>query len=277
MEKESEDLRAALHPETILNATRQILRSAARWTTAEKGETVNRLFAWLGLVFVCSVLAYHYPWWALAAVPGWLLLCGGMALQNPALQRQSQADGKDHARTLEEEEGDYADVGDDFYEESDQEAEWSDADTDDQDHESGESDGGAVDPQNSTHEKAQAWWTLVEREVATAVHHGTKGVRIGVLLQLLQDRGHLRDWDELRLVALLRSIEIPVRDQMYFKIDGRKSNKPGVHVEDLTEALGRAPRLPAHLVPDLTPHQAPARGPSGALSLVKDEGQEEVA
>ncbi|MGW6145529.1 hypothetical protein [Streptomyces sp. NPDC055140] len=251
-----------------MNSTRQILGAAVRWTTAEKGETTNRLFAWMGLLFVCGVLAYHYPWWTLTAVPGWMLACGGMALHNPKLQRQRETGSGDAQplETKEEEEGGY----------DPEEPDYEDA-ADEQDHESGEPDRGVDDPLDARQEKAQAWWTLVEREVATAVHHGTKGVRIGALLNLLQDRGHLPDWDEPRLVALLRSIEIPVRDQMYFKIDGRKSNKPGVHVEDLSVALGRTPRLPAHLVPDLTPHQTPTGAPSETLSLVKDEGQEELA
>lgn len=274
MGKESEDLRAAFHPTALLNATRQILSSAVRWTTAEKGETANRLFAWLGLLFVCGVLAYNYPGWALASVPVWLLVCGAVALQDPALQKQRAA-ADDELEPAEECDPDeeYEEVPGFVEEASHDNA----PDPEDQDHEAGESYAQDDDEaERVRREKTEVWWALVEQEVATAVHQGTKGVRVGRLLSILQERGHLPDWDEARLTAMLRSIDIPVRDQMYFKIDGRKSNKPGVHVEDLTEALGHTPRLPGHLVPDLTPHQPPAEAHIGALSLVKEEGREEV-
>ncbi|MGC5263973.1 hypothetical protein ACPXCO_23440 [Streptomyces cyaneofuscatus] len=275
MEKEPEDLRAALHPVALLNATRQILGSAVRWTTAEKGETVNRLFAWLGLLFVCGVLAYNYPEWSLVAIPVWLLVCGGVALQDPSLQKHRAA--SDHELESEEEdepEEDRRFEGDDFAEDAGYEDD--SPDPDEQDHEAGESYRDK-EADRARQEKTQVWWTLVEREVATAVHQGTKGVRVATLLSIIQERGHLPDWDEARLVAMLRSIEIPVREQMYFKINGKKSNKHGVHVEDLTEALGRAPHLPAHLVPDLTPSQPPAGARVGPLSLVKEGEPEEVA
>ncbi|WP_143659540.1 hypothetical protein [Streptomyces sp. MP131-18] len=96
----------------------------------------------------------------------------------------------------------------------------------------------------------------VEELVAAAVHEGKKGARTLDILAAFQARGGLHGWEEKPFRELLRSIGIPIRDQMYFKINGEKTNHPGVHVEDLTEHLGRAPLLPAHLVPDLTPVQA---------------------
>lgn len=279
MEKETADLRAAFHPAAILNATRQILGGAVRWTTAEKGETANRLFAWFFLLFVCGALAYSYPTWALVAIPGWVLVCGSVALQDPALRKQAAASGdelepEERYEPEEEYEEDNDFEGDDFTEEAGYDDD--SPPPEEQDHETGESYRGDDEADRARHEKTEVWWALVEQEVATAVHQGTKGVRVGTLLGNLQERGHLPDWDEARLTAMLRSIGIKVRDQMYFKINGKKSNKPGVHVEDLTKALGHAPRLPTHLVPDLTPHQPPAGAHVGTLSLAKEEGREEV-
>lgn len=113
----------------------------------------------------------------------------------------------------------------------------------------------------------------VEHQVAAAVQAGTKGVRVAQLLTDLQAGGHLRSWDATQLKETLRGIGVPVRDQMYFKVDGRKTNQPGVHVDDLTKTLGRRPHLPPHLVPDLTP----SAGSPAALLLVKDDGGEDAA
>jgi hypothetical protein len=107
---------------------------------------------------------------------------------------------------------------------------------------------------------------LVEELVTAAVHEGRKGARTRDILDAFQAQGGLQGWGEKQLRELLRSIGIPVREQMYFKIDGEKANHPGVHVDDLTQHLGRAPRRPAHLVPDLTPTQAAESTPSSAVS-----------
>ncbi|MGC5562580.1 hypothetical protein ACPYPG_07010 [Streptomyces sp. FR-108] len=154
-------------------------------------------------------------------------------------------------------------------------------DTPENDHEtSGEEDHEEPGPGDAEDERARRValiWERVEHAVAAAVQAGTRGARTVDLLAEFQSGGALDDWDEKRFRDMLRSIGIPVRDQMYFKVDGEKKNQPGVHLEDLSNSLGRAPRLPAHLVPDLTPTQPLPP----TLSLVKnhppDEGRAGVA
>lgn len=115
-------------------------------------------------------------------------------------------------------------------------------------------------------------WQQVEKCIAVAVQEGRKGARVADMLTEFQTMGGLLPgWEERQFRELLRSIGIPVREQMYFKVNGAKKNQPGVHVEDLTQALGFTPRLPAHLVPDLTPIQVAEPAPS----LVKNDGSPE--
>jgi hypothetical protein len=107
--------------------------------------------------------------------------------------------------------------------------------------------------------RGAALWGLVEEEVAAAVHNGRKGERAAVLLEKSKKKGLVpTEWEEKQFKRTLQALGIPVREQMHFRVNGKKANKVGVHVQDLTQALGRAPRLPAHLVPDLTPGQEPA-------------------
>ncbi|TFV33171.1 hypothetical protein E4K10_30285 [Streptomyces sp. T1317-0309] len=67
------------------------------------------------------------------------------------------------------------------------------------------------------------------------------------------------------MTGLLERCGITVREQMKFRVGGKQKNTPGVHIEDLARDLGHAPRLPAHLVPDLTPTPTPVSGPQPAL------------
>jgi hypothetical protein len=159
--------------------------------------------------------------------------------------------------------------------EEEHEEQGEDDDTPGNDHEtSGEEDpeeSGGSDLEDERARRVALIWEQVEYAVAAAVQAGTRGARTVDLLAEFQSGGALADWDEKQFRDMLRSIGIPVRDQMYFKVGGEKKNQPGVHVEDLSHSLGRAPRLPAHLVPDLTPAQALPP----ALSLVKDHPPDE--
>lgn len=94
----------------------------------------------------------------------------------------------------------------------------------------------------------------VEHKVAeAALLQGKKGVRTADILTSFQKEKAFVGWGEGEFIAALRGLGIPVRDQMHFVVDGKKRNLHGVHVDDLTQSLGRAPRLPANAIPDLTP------------------------
>ncbi|MFE0541101.1 hypothetical protein [Streptomyces sp. NPDC058891] len=80
-----------------------------------------------------------------------------------------------------------------------------------------------------------------------------RGARVDDLLTALQERGAVPDFDRAAMTELLERCGITVREQMKFRVGGKQKNTPGVHIEDLARDLGHAPRLPAHLVPDLTP------------------------
>ncbi|WP_424892399.1 hypothetical protein [Streptomyces sp. XH2] len=87
-----------------------------------------------------------------------------------------------------------------------------------------------------------------------------KGARIDDIIAGLQaDDRAPEGLDRKTMTRLLGDAGITVREQMKFRIDGNQKNQPGVHIDDLTEDLGRRPLLPAHLIPDLTPQHAPAR------------------
>jgi len=219
---------------------------------AEKGETLGRALA---VTFVGYLVVYFCaprPWtWAVGGA-AWFVGCCIIAARR----------------------GDFAEVPEQAADEEKEDTE--DEDTTQNDHETlgeGHLETAAADAER----KAAFLWQYVEYAVAAAVHPGHtddrargKGVRVEDLLADLQAEGNLPGWDTARFRSLLEGTGIPVRPQMYFKVRGKKANCPGVHVEDLAGALGRAPRLPAHLVPDLTP-----TGPS--LSLVQTGQDEEVA
>lgn len=99
-----------------------------------------------------------------------------------------------------------------------------------------------------------------------------RGARVDDLLAALQAKGSVPDWDREAMIGLLQWAGITVRPQMKFRVDGRQKNVPGVHVQDLADDLGRTPRLPASLVPDLTPAQAPHPTPAQAPQSTPSEG-----
>lgn len=87
-----------------------------------------------------------------------------------------------------------------------------------------------------------------------------KGAPVDALLAGLQRRGSAQGWDRNTMLDLLEKADITVRQQMKFRIGGKQKTPPGVHIDDLTNNLGFRPRLPAHLVPNLTPQPGPSRG-----------------
>lgn len=121
---------------------------------------------------------------------------------------------------------------------------------------------GADDHEESRRRKVEILWGHVEAAVVEGVRDkGKNGAQTADILTRVQKDGSLLGWDEPSLRGLLKSIKVPVRDQMHFGRDpdtGKKLNKPGVHVDDLTAALGHTP---TGLVPDHTP-TAPAHTPT---------------
>ncbi|MFE9121532.1 hypothetical protein [Streptomyces sp. NPDC007172] len=125
------------------------------------------------------------------------------------------------------------------------------------DHEmAGEESPEKATPHATPAEAEAAFVMFIEHSVAFAVRHGRKGVHTDALLQRIHQEAMLADWTEPMLRRKCKSLNIPVRTQM--GIQGR--NYFGVHVENLEQALGRPLRIPAQLVPDLTPN-APSRPP----------------
>lgn len=97
---------------------------------------------------------------------------------------------------------------------------------------------------------------FVEHAVAEAHLARKGGVLVVDLLQQLQASGLHLDKTPDAFPAVLRSVDIPVK-----KISVNGDKALGVHHTELTATLGRLPRLPAHLVPDLTrteplPHES---------------------
>lgn len=209
----------------------------------EKGEAVGRFVA---LVFIGYVLVYlcaprPWTWWLWAAC--WFLACCVIAA--------ARGDFADTSTGAADEPG-----PPDTTPENDQETAGEHLDT-------------AAEPDYLR--KAAYLRQVVEHQVAAAVRPGRddalvhgKGARLEDLLTHIQADGSLPGWTPVQLGAVLEGIGVPVRPQMYFKVEGKKRNLPGVHVDDLTAALGRPPRLPAHLVPDNTPAQASAPGSANA-------------
>ncbi|MFJ5635070.1 hypothetical protein ACIQF5_20835 [Streptomyces goshikiensis] len=249
------DLRAALRPGSLARANTQLISRIARWTTTEKGETANRVLALLIFGFFATVILVNNSWLCWVVGAGWVLTVGGAAAQHAPNLKPTLDEPEEEEDNDEDEEEEY----DDDYEEYEVERE-APGEEDEEDEEPDEQDEERRKREEDAPLRARALMSFVEDEVATAVHNGTRGVRIAVLLTLFQSRGQLQNWDEDRLKNLLKGIGVPVREQMYFKINGKKSNKPGIHVDDLTETLGRRPRLPAHLVPDLTTSAPPTLG-----------------
>ncbi|MXM66779.1 hypothetical protein GR925_25940 [Streptomyces sp. HUCO-GS316] len=114
---------------------------------------------------------------------------------------------------------------------------------------------------------------FVEDRVTAGAAGHTKGVkgrgaRLDDLLAEQQANGGLIGLDRNAFRDLLERAGITIREQMKFRVledtengpKWRQKTPPGVHIEDLARDLGRTPRLPAHLVPDLTP--TPARIPA---------------
>ncbi|MFJ3097964.1 hypothetical protein [Streptomyces hydrogenans] len=256
------DLAAAMKPGALAAANMELLRAALGWVIASKGEVANRVVACLILGFFAGVLIVNNAWmkWALAVV--WILAVAGVAISNAP---QKEPAPEDDQETGEEDRGT---------------GEYDGEEDDDQDGEKEDEEEGDA----AFKTRRAQFLKVIEEAMAVSLHNGTnegRGIRITVLLAIFHKKQHLLDWDEKKLRAFLESIEIPVRDQIYFKVKGKKDNKPGVHLDDLTELLGHAPRLPAHLVPDLTPqhgHQQPPTAPSPpTLTVVPDEGEQGAA
>lgn len=221
-----------------------------------------------GRVLICVALPVYLFWWFSrerpwmwwVLVPAWFFLAIGLGVNRgdfnewlEEAEEDAEAEAEDHEPVGEE----------------------------DPESEEGPGEEDPEEDEDDAKEKARKVAEIrlrVEHEVAAAVQAGKKGASVDHLLTLFQGEGKLTDWDAPRLKEMLRGIGLPVREQMYFKVDGKKVNIPGVHVDDLTAVLKHSPRLPAHLVPDLTPtvpviktgHQDPGESPTSPLHLVKN-------
>lgn len=261
------EMRAALS--SWLRAERRRKKAAAKKGKEEAqqeesgGELFARLLALCVLGYVLVYLTSGRSWlWSIYA-GAWFLGCVVLAARRGDLPAERQDAEAGEAGRLRRFLGRWSRT---------EETEPDEADTPENDHETlGEEDPeepGPDDPEAERVRRVALIWERVEHAVAAAWYQtATRGARTVDLLAEFQSGGALADWDEKQFRDMLRSIGIPVRDQMYFKVDGEKKNQPGVHVEDLTKTLGRTPRLPAHLVPDLTPTQPLPP----TLSLVKDD------
>ncbi|MFH9352613.1 hypothetical protein [Kitasatospora sp. NPDC017646] len=87
----------------------------------------------------------------------------------------------------------------------------------------------------------------VEHTVAHADLEGRAGVHVVDLLNGLQESGRYLGFTKASFPAKLRDAGLPVTG-----ISIKGDNQLGVRYDQLTKALGHSPRLPAHLVPDLT-------------------------
>jgi hypothetical protein len=127
-----------------------------------------------------------------------------------------------------------------------------------------------VDPWPAQRELLRKY--VEDRVMTVAANHAEnvkgRGARVDDLLAEQQAHGGLVGLDRNAFEELLTKAGITWREQMKFRVledcDGSpewvKKNCHGVHVEDLARDLGRRPRLPSHLVPDITPN--PARIPA---------------
>ncbi|MFJ4627136.1 hypothetical protein [Streptomyces sp. NPDC088847] len=89
--------------------------------------------------------------------------------------------------------------------------------------------------------------------------HKGRGIRLDDLLVAMQSAGVVEAVDRKSLIGLLDRAGIPYREQIKFRLHGKQKPGPGVHVDDLPAVLGHQPRLPPHLVPDITPQPGPSR------------------
>ncbi|OEJ34199.1 hypothetical protein [Streptomyces subrutilus] len=87
----------------------------------------------------------------------------------------------------------------------------------------------------------------VEQAVAIKKHEGTNGVHAVELLHGLQQQGRFLGLTSATFPAKLRDAGIPTK---VISVGGDKAI--GVQYAELEKAMGHMPRLPAHLVPDLT-------------------------
>lgn len=244
-------LRGVHHLAPVLaRSTGFICKAVADWIRAEKGQALGR-FGLLALVgFVTVRLCAPHPWTWAAAVGVWFLGCCALAARRGDFVHEA-APANDH-ETLGEQPTQPAPPS---------------------------------TPEADRERKRAALLKRVEEEVAAAVQQGGKGVRIGGLLDSIQADGSLPGWDTARLKELLKAVGVPLREQMHFRVNEVKTNQPGVHVDDLARSLGHSPRLPAHLVPDLSRTEAPAGPPAGpptspshgGLTLVPEPPTEGVA
>lgn len=96
----------------------------------------------------------------------------------------------------------------------------------------------------------------VEHAVAAAELRGDVGVHLGDLLADFQQQHSFVGWQQPAFRAHLVRLGIPICEKI--KISKVVDDNPkevvrvGVRLDELTTALRRRPRLPAHLVPDLT-------------------------
>ncbi|MFE2305011.1 hypothetical protein [Streptomyces sp. NPDC059411] len=101
----------------------------------------------------------------------------------------------------------------------------------------------------------------VEHAVAIAKHEGKGGVHAVELLHGLHKQGDFVGLTTATFPSKLRDAGIPTK---VVSVAGDKAI--GVSYDELTKALQRMPRLPAHLVPDLTVHQDPLSPKSASSS-----------
>ncbi|MFE6165448.1 hypothetical protein ACFQ7F_41835 [Streptomyces sp. NPDC056486] len=138
------------------------------------------------------------------------------------------------------------------------------------DHETG---GGGTAPEEAAQltpaQAAAALRQYVEHAVA-AEHHLTQalGVHTEMLLAGLRRNNRMfiltsrhperreEQWDVSALNAEFKDLGIPVKSINIKTATGGQNNKSGVHIKQLGDALGHAPRLPASLVRDNTPTPA---------------------
>lgn len=238
----------------LARSTGVICKGVGNWIRAEKGQMAGRIGLLLFAGFVLVHLCAPRPWtWAVWGAVWFLGCCVLAARRGDFAVQPTPANDQETA--------------------GEQPTEPADPST----------------PEGDRDRKRAALWRRVEEEVAAAVQQGTKGARVGAVLDSLQADGSLPGWDAARLKEVLKALGVPVREQMYFRVAGVKTNQPGVHVEDLTRRLGHTPRLPAYLVPDLTrtkppgeasgevPAAPPASPSHRGLSLVSDTPTEGVA
>lgn len=127
------------------------------------------------------------------------------------------------------------------------------------DHETGAGET-PVDPAAAAQEwerQKAAIWTFAEQATAAgaAGHYPLKGkgVSVDYLLDLLQERQPLPGWGRKEMIDFLDLVDIPMRDQISFRLNAEKKTPPGVHLDDMAKALGRRPLLDPRLVPNITP------------------------